>query len=153
RHGCMTLCWSMDKLGPIARSVEDCALVFGAIHGADGLDPAAVERPFSWPMLRDLRSLKVGYFEGGRAADERPELRVLRDLGVQLVPLKLPSRVPVGPLHLILDTEAAAAFDDLTRQGVTEGLNAWPRTFWKGQFVPAVEYLRANRVRTLLMRE
>src|SRR5262249_13678842 len=62
RHGCMTLAWSMDKLGPIARSVEDCALVFGAIHGADGLDAAAVDRSFGWPSRRPLKELRVGYF-------------------------------------------------------------------------------------------
>src|SRR6185436_9228803 len=83
RYGCMTLSWSMDKLGPIARSIEDCALVFGAIHGADGLDATAVDRPFSWPPRRDLRSLTVGYFEAGK---DREEVRVLRDLGVKLVP-------------------------------------------------------------------
>jgi Asp-tRNA(Asn)/Glu-tRNA(Gln) amidotransferase A subunit family amidase len=152
RHGCMTLAWSMDKVGPIARSVEDCALVFGAIHGSDGLDPAAVDRPFSWPPARDLHNLRVGYTDGGDPG-KRDDLRVLRDLGVKLVPIKLPDKLPVGPLRLILDTEAAAAFDDLTRRGVTEGLNEWPGMFRKGQFVPAVEYLRANRVRTLLMRE
>jgi Asp-tRNA(Asn)/Glu-tRNA(Gln) amidotransferase A subunit family amidase len=153
RHGCMTLAWSMDKLGPIARSVEDCALVFGAIHGFDGLDASAVTRPFSWPSPRDLRALKVGYVEDGRAAETRDDLRVLRDLGVKLVPIKLPSKYPVGAISLILGTEAAAAFDDLTREGVTEGLNNWPETFRRGEFVPAVEYLRAQRVRTLLMQE
>src|SRR5579884_1623453 len=90
RHGCMTLAWSMDKIGHIARSVEDCALVFGAIHGFDGLDASAVDRPFSWPCPRDLRTLKVGYFDSGTAADKRDDLRVLRDLGVKLVPVKLP---------------------------------------------------------------
>ena len=69
----MTLSWSMDKLGPIARSVEDCALIFAAIHGADGLDPAAVDRPFAWPPPRDLRTLRVGYVEGRKPADERDE--------------------------------------------------------------------------------
>src|SRR5207253_8997414 len=98
RAGCMTLSWSMDKLGPIGRSVEDCALVFAAIHGADGQDPAAVDRPFAWPPPRDLRSLRVGYVEGRRPADERDELEGVRDLGVQLVPIKLPDRVPVGPV-------------------------------------------------------
>jgi Asp-tRNA(Asn)/Glu-tRNA(Gln) amidotransferase A subunit family amidase len=149
----MALAWSMDKVGPLARSLEDCALVFGTIHGADGLDPAAVDRPFSWPLRRDLRSLRVGYVEGSKPAGDRDELRVLRELGVKLVPIKLPDKYPVGALHLILTVEAAAAFDDLTRKGVTEGLNSWPSTFRQGQFVPAVEYLRANRVRTLLMRE
>jgi Asp-tRNA(Asn)/Glu-tRNA(Gln) amidotransferase A subunit family amidase len=153
RHGCMTLAWSMDKIGPIARSVEDCALVLGAIHGFDGLDASAVDRPFSWPGSRDLRTVAVGYFETGTAADQRDDLRVLRDLGVKLVPLKLPGKFPVGALHLILGTEAAVAFDDLTRAGVTEGLNSWPHTFRQGQFVPAVEYLRANRIRSLVMQE
>jgi Asp-tRNA(Asn)/Glu-tRNA(Gln) amidotransferase A subunit family amidase len=152
RFGCMALSWSMDKIGPIARSVEDCALVFAAIHGADGLDPSVVDRPFGWPLRRDLRSLRIGYVEAGSAARERPELKVLRELGLKLVPIKLPDKYPVQALTLILDTEAAAAFDDLTRRGVTEGLNSWPITFRKGQFVPAVEYLRANRIRTLLMR-
>jgi Asp-tRNA(Asn)/Glu-tRNA(Gln) amidotransferase A subunit family amidase len=147
----MTLAWSMDKIGPIARSVADCALVFAALHGADGLDPAAVTRPFTWPLRRDVRALRVGYVEGKKDVSERDELRVLRDLGVKLVPIRLPDQQPVGALQLILTVEAAAAFDDLTRQGVTEGLNEWPHTFRLGQFIPAVEYLRANRIRTLLL--
>jgi Asp-tRNA(Asn)/Glu-tRNA(Gln) amidotransferase A subunit family amidase len=152
RQGCMTLSWSMDKLGPIARSVEDCALVFGAIHGADGLDAAAVDRPFSWPCRRDLRDLRVGYFEatGGK---EREELKVLKDLGVKLVAIKLPDKLPVGALNLILNVEAGTAFDELTRKGVKEGIGAWPRSFRRAQFVPAVEYVRAQRIRTLLMEE
>ncbi|HEX4588872.1 MAG TPA: amidase [Gemmataceae bacterium] len=152
RAGCMTLSWSMDKLGPIARSVEDCALIFAAIHGTDGQDPAAVDRPFAWPPPRDLRSLRVGYVEGRRPVEERTELKILRDLGVQLVSIKLPDKVPVGPLRLILNTEAATSFDDITRQGVSEGLGLWPETFREKRFVAAVDYLRANRVRTLLMR-
>jgi Asp-tRNA(Asn)/Glu-tRNA(Gln) amidotransferase A subunit family amidase len=153
RHGCMTLSWTMDKIGPIARSLEDCALVFGAIHGFDGLDPSAVSRPFTWPSARDLHALKVGYVADGAGVPDRAELRVLRDLGAQLVPIKLPSKFPLSALRLILGTEAAAAFDDVTRQGITEGLNSWPTTFRQGQFVPAVEYLRANRIRSLLMQE
>jgi Asp-tRNA(Asn)/Glu-tRNA(Gln) amidotransferase A subunit family amidase len=153
RHGCMTLSWSMDKLGPMCRSVEDCALVLGAIHGFDGFDFSAVDRPFTWPPRRDLRTLKVGYIAEQGSVNARAELRLLRDLGVRLVPIKLPSKHPLGALTLILDTEAATVFDELTRKGVTEGLNSWPRTFRKGQFVPAVEYLRANRIRTLVMRE
>ena len=153
RHGCMTLAWSMDKVGPIARSVEDCALVFGAIHGADGLDPCAVDRPFTWPLRRDLRSLRVGYVESQQPAKERAELTVLRDLGLKLIPVKLPDKYPVGALRLILTAEAATVFDDVTRKGITEGLNSWPRSFRQGQFITAVEYLRANRIRTLVMRE
>ncbi|HTK75391.1 MAG TPA: amidase [Gemmataceae bacterium] len=163
RYGCMALAWTMDKLGPIARTVEDCALVFGAVHGFDGLDPCAVDRPFTWPAKRDLKTLKVGYFEpgerggrggrGGMAATSDDSLKVLREIGVQLVPIKLPSKYPVNALNFILSVEAGTAFDDLTRQGVTEGLNAWVGTFRSAEFVPAVEYIRANRVRTLFMQE
>jgi len=130
RYGCMTLAWSMDKLGPLTRSVEDCALVLGAIHGADGLDAAAVDRPFSWPLKRDLRSLRVGYFE--YKAEEPAELKTLREMGVKLVPIKLPDKYPVSPLRIILTAEAATAFDDITRQNITEGLNTWPRTSARG---------------------
>jgi Asp-tRNA(Asn)/Glu-tRNA(Gln) amidotransferase A subunit family amidase len=152
RHGCMTLAWTMDKLGPIARSVEDCALVFDAIHGADGLDFAAVDQPFQWPPRVNLESLKVGYIEErGRDADSREELRVLRKLGFDLVPITLPENLPVWAVTLMLGTEAATVFDELTRKHITEGLNTWPETFRNGQFVPAVEYLRAARVRTKLM--
>ena len=153
RAGCMALAWSMDKVGPIARSVEDCALVFGAVHGADGLDPAAVDRPFSWPLRRDLRGLRVGYVENGMVVSEREELRVLRDLGLKPVAIKLPDKYPLAPLRHILEAEAAAAFDELTRQGVTAGLNEWPGIFRQAMFVSAVDYIRANRVRTLVMRE
>jgi Asp-tRNA(Asn)/Glu-tRNA(Gln) amidotransferase A subunit family amidase len=150
RHGCMTLSWSMDKLGPICRAVEDCALVFGAIHGFDGLDASAVDRPFHWPYPRELKSLTVGYIPG-QPLDK--ELAVLRGLGVKLVPIELPKKYPLDAIQMMLGVEAAAAFDEITRQGVTDGLNSWPQTFRRGQFVPAVEYLRANRLRTLVMRE
>jgi Asp-tRNA(Asn)/Glu-tRNA(Gln) amidotransferase A subunit family amidase len=153
RHGCMSLAWSFDKIGPIARSIEDCALVLDAIHGADGLDPTAVDQPFAWPPRVSLRGLKIGYFEDrAKAADDRDELKVLRDLGATLIPIRLPQDYPASAVVLMLDTEAAAVFDELTRKHVTEGLNDWPETFRQGQFVPAVEYLRASRVRTLLMR-
>ena len=122
RYGCMTLAWSFDKIGPIARSVEDCAIVFSAIHGFDGFDATVVDRPFDWPLRRDLRSLKVGYVEENTPAADRDELHVLKDLGVKLVPIKLPSKYPVNALTMILDTEAAAVFDEFARQGITDGL-------------------------------
>ena len=153
RHGCMALSWSMDKIGPIARSVEDCALVLDAIHGFDGRDGTAVDQPFDWPAKRQVRDLKIGYVEGKQPAGERAELKVLGDLGATLVPIRLPEKYPIWPVTLILNTEASAVFDDLTRRGISEGLNSWPRSFRQGQFTPAVEYLRAQRVRTLLMRE
>lgn len=152
RAGCMTLSWTMDKLGPICRSIEDCALVFGAIHGADELDNASVTRPFRWPLNRDLRSLKVGYLETKKDVKDRTDLQVLRDLGVKLLPIQLPDKYP-AETSTILYAECAAAFDDLTRKGSDEGINTWGHTFRQGQYIPAVEYIRANRIRTLLMRE
>ncbi len=153
RHGCMSLSWSMDKIGPIARSIEDCALVFDAIHGHDGLDPTAVDQPFDWPPQVNLGTLKIGYVEESQQpSDQREELKVLRALGFELVPIELPKDYPLDAITLMLGTEAAAVFDEFTRNHVSEGLNRWPETFRQGQFVPAVEYLRAARVRTLLMR-
>lgn len=153
RSGCMTLAWSMDKIGPIARSILDCALVFDVIHGADGQDAAAIDQPFPWPAAQPLESLKIGYIEEPRRPSAtRPELKMLRQLGFSLVPITLPSEIPVWAITIMLSVEAATAFDDLTRKHVVEGLNEWPETFRMGQFVPAVEYLRAARVRTTLMR-
>lgn len=150
RFGCMSLCWSLDKIGPICRTVEDCALVLDVIHGADGRDPTAVDRPFSWPVERDLSSLRVGYFP---EKEEQSELDRWKQLGVQLVPIELPRTLPIDSLDTILVTEAAAVFDELTRQGQLEGIGPWPNTFRAGQFIPAIEYLRANRVRGLLMKQ
>ena len=153
RYGCMSLCWSMDKLGPICRSVEDCALVLGAIHGYDRRDVASVTREFDWPPKREVGKLTVGYFENDKPLDERREIGVLERLGVTLKAIQLPSKHPIGPLTIILDTESAAVFDPLTRQGIRDGIGKWATTFREGQFVPAIEYLRANRVRTLLIQE
>ncbi len=178
RHGAMALCWSMDKIGPIARSIEDCALVFAAIHGADPHDPSAVDRPFEWPSPRDIRSLRIGYvpalFDEDRTrfgetdaekqglrdwqANDQRALDTLRQLGVQLVEIKLPQDPSAGSISFILVAEAAASFDELTRDGrddtlVRQVADAWPNVFRQGQLIPAVEYIRANRIRTLLMRD
>ncbi|MEM9657684.1 MAG: amidase, partial [Planctomycetota bacterium] len=153
RDGCMTLSWTMDKIGPMCRSVEDAALVLDAIHGADGRDPTAANHPFAWPPTCDLRNLRVGYFRSDDeiAPQERSELEMLGELGVKLVEIALPDELPVRPVALMLGVEAAAAFDDFAREGVEEGLNSWPATFRRHQFTPAVEYLRAARVRTMLL--
>jgi len=154
RYGCMTLAWSMDKVGPICRSLEDCAIVFGAIHGHDGRDGTAVNQPFTWPMQGGLSELRVGFFESSsEPPEDRADLRVLRELGVKLVPVRLPETLPVWAMTIILNTEAATVFDELTRNNITEGLNSWPNSFRQGAFVSAVEYLRANRLRTMLMME
>ena len=149
RAVCMTLCWSLDKLGPMARCVEDCALVLGAIHGSDPKDPAAVDRPFNWPGTRALKELRVGHFGGTSEAD----LKVLKDLGVQLVPIALPQGIANTIIGMILDVESATAFDDITRAGVNEGIGLWGGTFRRARFVSAVDYLRAQRARTILMRQ
>lgn len=149
----MALAWSMDKIGPLARTVEDCAFVFAAIQGVDPLDPSTIDQGFRWPCARSLSSIRVGYVAGNRTIEEREELRALKELGVQLVPITLPSKLPVNALYTILTAEAGATFDDLTRKGVKEGIGTWPATFQQAQFIPAVEYIRANRVRTLIMQE
>ncbi|MCA9122780.1 MAG: amidase [Planctomycetaceae bacterium] len=154
RYGCMTLAWSMDKIGPICRSLEDCAIVFGAIHGHDGRDGTAVNRPFIWPLQRELSTLRVGYLSSeGDVIEDREELRILKKLGVQLSPIQLPDSLPVWAMTLVLNTEAATVFDELNRNNVTEGLNTWPNSFRQGAFLSAVDYLRANRLRTMLMKE
>jgi Asp-tRNA(Asn)/Glu-tRNA(Gln) amidotransferase A subunit family amidase len=151
RHGCMTLSWSLDKIGPLCRSLEDCALVFGVIHGRDGLDASAVDRPFSWPPRRDLKTLKVGYFKDETA---EADLKVLRDeIGVKLVPVELPRKHLYRELVVIMVAEAAAAFDELTRQGLAKGPDTWKPYFRAARFVSAGDYLRANRIRALLMQE
>jgi Asp-tRNA(Asn)/Glu-tRNA(Gln) amidotransferase A subunit family amidase/Asp-tRNA(Asn)/Glu-tRNA(Gln) amidotransferase C subunit len=154
RAGCMPLSWTLDKLGPITRAVEDCALVFDAIHGRDGLDATVVDRPFSWPATDSIRKLKVGYVENKRPLEERPEIVTLRKLGVQLVPIKLPhDDLPVSALTVILAAESADIFEQFTRSGDVEGMNYWPKLWRRAHFIPATEYLRANRVRSVVMSE
>jgi len=153
RHGCMSLAWSMDKIGPITRSVEDCALVLAAFHGSDGFDPTATNQPFEWPPHNDLRQMTIGYLETRTPPEKRKDLLVLRELGATLKKVSLPRKYPAWAMTLILNVEAAAAFDPLARSGDTDGLNRWPGALQQGQFTPAVEYIRANRARTLAMRE
>ncbi len=186
RYGAMALSWTMDKIGPMCRSVEDCALVFNAIYGSDGRDETCVDAPFNWNPETPLSSLKIGYIAsefdaiggpgggggGGRGgvspeearqrAEERNRLLkealdVLRGAGAKLEPMTLPD-FPANALGFILSAEAAAAFDDLTRsKGIDElteqGPGAWPNTFRSSRFIPAVEYIRAQRARTLLNRQ
>lgn len=125
--------------------------MFAAIHGADGKDVTAVDRPFAWPNHKPLDQYTVGFTA---ESEGKPELKVLKDLGVKLVPIKLPFHLLLPALQVILNVESAAAFDDITKAGVTKGIGPyWARGFRTGRFVPAVEYLRAQRVRTLLMHE
>jgi Asp-tRNA(Asn)/Glu-tRNA(Gln) amidotransferase A subunit family amidase len=164
RAGAMALSWSMDKIGSICRSVEDCALVFEAIHGPDGKDLTVVDLPFRWDPSLDLKIIRVGYLKKAFERDyptrknDRVSLDVIRGLGVELVPFDLPENLPVDSLAFILNAEAAAAFDELTRSNrddllVRQVRNAWPNIFRQARFIPAVEYIQANRIRTLLMQE
>jgi Asp-tRNA(Asn)/Glu-tRNA(Gln) amidotransferase A subunit family amidase len=165
RHGAMALSWSMDKIGAICRSVEDCALVFAAIYGPDGRDRSVVDAPFDWDAELDIKRLRLGYvksaFEEEREEQEEwkrfdaATLETLGSLGLDLVPIELPD-LPVGALSFILNAEAAAAFDDLTLSNrddlmVRQVANAWPNVFRHARLIPAVEYIKANRVRTLAM--
>lgn len=164
RHGAMALSWSMDKIGPITRSVEDCALVFNAIYGPDGNDPTVMAAPFRYAPLTTLKGVRVGYvkktFESNypNRVNDSLTLQTLRKLGAELVPFDLPTGVPAGRISFLLTVEAAASFDELTRSGrddlmVRQGKNAWPNAFRSSRFVPAVEYIQANRARTRLINE
>ena len=154
RAGCMSLAWTMDKVGPIVRSVEDAALVFAAIHGADGLDPTVVNKPFQWPGQKKLSQMRVGYVERNNVAeDEREELKHLRALGVLLVKVTLPQMPGLHNLPKIIDIEGAAAFEAMLKRNETEGWNTWPGSFRSAQFISALDYLRFMRLRRRLMVE
>ncbi|TXK46440.1 amidase [Pontibacter qinzhouensis] len=163
RYGAMALSWSMDKIGPIARSAEDCAIVFNAIYGPDVNDLSVREAPFNYNTSLDPKKLRVGYLKKdfernyGFKANDSLALLALRNAGIELVPLELPD-FPVRDLVLTISVEGAAAFDELTRSGrdsllVQQHKNAWPNTFRAARFIPAVEYLQAQRVRTLLIQQ
>ena len=164
RHGAMALSWSMDKIGPMCRSATDAGLVFGAIHGPDGKDPTCHDRPFNWAPSRGIAGLRIGYFktafeaEHATKAFDSSALEVLRGMGAELIPVALPTDIPIGPLRIILSAEAAAAFDEITRTNaddrmVRQNRGAWPNSFRVAHFIPAVEYIQANRIRSLLMQK
>jgi len=209
RFGAMALSWTMDKIGPMCRSVEDCAIVFNAIYGPDGRDETTADAPFVWNPDIPLSKLRVAYLKnefdpppppsgrggrgegaaasppagtpgGGAAAAGRggrgglsPEelqrqrearlkifndvLDVYRKAGAELEPVEIPANITsiAGSIGFVLTTEGAAAFDDLIRSKDANdpSLNTWPNQFRTHRFVPAVEYIRAQRARTLLIRE
>lgn len=197
RTGAMALSWSMDKLGPICRAVEDTALVLDAIYGPDGGDRAVQPAAFNWDANLDWHKLRVGYLKTNfehpfeePAAPEKPEsemspeqkkkfeeaktrreqfrahatydqrfnqaaIQKLQSMGVNLVPVELP-KYPYDAMVPLLEVEAAAAFDELTRTGRDKLLTGqapgdWPNIFRTARFVPGVEYVQANRARMLAM--
>ena len=189
RTGAMALSWSQDKLGPLCRTVEDCALILEVIHGPDGQDRSVQPAAFNWNSQEDWRKFRVGFLESefkfDRAAlEERVKnfrgitdagkaqfiasaeydqkfndaaLAKLRQMGVQMAPVELP-KLPYQPMVTILDVEAAAAFDELTRSGrdklmTSQGPSDWPNAFRSARFVPAVEYVQANRAKFMAMQQ
>ncbi|WP_028665455.1 amidase [Runella zeae] len=163
RYGAMALSWSMDKIGPMTRSVEDCALVFDAIKGPDGYDATVRDLPFNYEPLKTLKGMRIGYlkkaFESNypNRANDSLTLSKLRELGAELVAFELPS-YPLGDLTIAIGVEGGAAFDELTLtnkddQMVRQIKNAWPNEFRSARFIPAVEYVQAQRVRTKMIQD
>ncbi|MCK5067021.1 MAG: amidase [Bacteroidales bacterium] len=159
RSGAMALSWSMDKVGPLCRSAMDCAIVFDAIRGPDPADKTLIDAGFTWPGEVDLSELKIGYFERAFDAEyavsrfDKQTLRVLRRMGAELIPVNLENpEIPTHAISFILEVEAAAAFDELTRSDrdtflVRQHRYAWPNLFRTARYITAVEYIQAMRIR------
>lgn len=161
RYGAMALSWTMDKIGPITRSVEDAAIVFQAIQGKDERDPFTFDAAFNYSDEMEPKFLRIGYVKSDFdrqypfKSQDSLTLATLKKLGYYLIPIELPEMPELG---MILSAEAAAAFDELTRSGQDDQLvrqirRAWPNTFRAARFIPAVEYIQANRLRTQLIAE
>lgn len=159
RAGGMTLCWTLDKVGPICRSVEDCALVLAAINGGDPADLGSIDAPFDVDCVGGIAGLRVGYlpeaFGAGATAVEHDALAALRGLGVTVVEASLPD-LPYAALVNLLYAEAAAAFEELTLSGQDDLLtwqeaNAWPNVFRRARFLSAVDHVQLDRLRLVVM--
>ncbi len=164
RHGVMSLAWSMDKVGPMAKSAADCAIVFDHMIDADHRDPTLIAAPFHLEVV-DPASLRVGYLKEAIEADTsinatnlREALDTLRSLGVALIEKKLPTNFPFAVFDVILRAESGAFFDALIRsphvdQLVQQGQRSRANSLRQSRFIPAVEYLQANRHRRRLINE
>ena len=165
RYGAMGLSWTMDKIGPICRGVEDCAAALNGMYGPDGRDLTVGDVPFNWEPARPIGNMRIGYIKTEFDQQQDPErktiyqqaLDALKAAGANLQPIEMP-KFSVGALRIILVAEAATAFDDITRDGRVNQLSGqepgdWPNTFRSSRFIPAVEYIRAQRARRLLMQE
>ena len=164
RAGAMTLCWSLDKVGPITRSAYDAAIVFETINGGDTEgDKAAVNAPFSYANVTDIKKLRIAYPKNlfDTLKKDRNEWRTLETfekMGVKLIPIQWKTSVPSRIMGVVLQSEAAAAFDEMTRTNLddeltSQGRFAWPNNFRAARFIPAVEYINANRLRSKMMLE
>ncbi|MFP4018974.1 MAG: amidase [Bacteroidales bacterium] len=164
RAGAMALSWTMDKIGPICRTAKGSAMVFDAIKGPDNIDLTVKDYAFNFDASKDVSSLKVGYLKNlfeedyGAKQNDSITLQKLEEMGVELEEVSLPEDLPVEAMNFILNVEAAAAFDKLTHTEKDDELtrqvkDAWPNVFRSARFVPAVEYIQANRMRTMVMDE
>lgn len=165
RNGVMTLSWSLDKVGPICRSAEDCAIVFDIIHGVDEADKTTQTLPFNYDGEVDFSQLKFGFLEEHFEKDtvnlnNEATLEKLRGLGADMQAVSMPdsTTLPVKVLSLIMYAEAGAAFDDLTRYNLDDSMvrqdeGARPNALRQSRFIPAVEYIMANRYRYQLIQE
>jgi Asp-tRNA(Asn)/Glu-tRNA(Gln) amidotransferase A subunit family amidase len=165
KFGAMALSWSMDKLGPITRSVEDCAIVFNAIQGADSKDLSLISAPFNYssPQGASLKGMRIGFIKSefnrkyANSANDSLSLKKIKDMGAELVEIELPD-LPYRDMIIILGAESGAAFEDLTLSNrddlmVRQDKNAWPSGFRSSHFIPAIEYIQANRARAILIEE
>lgn len=162
RTGAMTLCWSLDKLGPMTRSVEDTMLVLRAISGPDAFDVSSVPRQLDFDAAAPVTGLRVGYFpswmkESPATDVDREALETVRKLGMVATEVTLPDW-PYGALNLVLFAEAAAAFEELTLTGQASQLksqvnDAWPNLFRQARFLSAVDFVQADRLRRMVALE
>jgi Asp-tRNA(Asn)/Glu-tRNA(Gln) amidotransferase A subunit family amidase len=162
RSGAMVLCWSLDKAGPICRSAEDDAIVYYYISGTDGKDPSAIQHAFNYHQRIDVKKLRFAYAANyfKRLSKESPEWKVLdayKAMGIDIKAVDFPDSAvyPVNLVSTILDAESAAAFDELTRTNRDDLIERqdkgfWPNTFRSARMIPAVEYINANRYRSIL---
>ena len=164
RTGAMALSWTMDKVGPMCRSAQDCAIILNAIYGPDGMDKAVINAPFNYNTDQDIGSLKIGYLKNlfeknySNRSNDSIALMVFHEMGIHPQPVSLPENLPYSAMYMILAAESAAAFDELTRSNnddllVRQDKNAWPSFFRVARLIPAVEYIQANRIRNLLIEE
>lgn len=161
RTGAMALCWSMDKVGPLTRTVQDAAMVLQAIDGADPGDPSSLDVPLALDLQRPLSEIRVGFMPGwfadpGLSEPEREIPEQVRELGVQVVELPSLPELPYAALYTVLYAEAAAAFEALTLDGRDDELTwqddaAWPNSFRRARLLSAIDLVQADRIRRQLM--
>ena len=165
RSGAMTLSWSLDKVGPICRSAEDAATVFSFIHGTDGKDESAVNRSFNLSKKSGIKNLRIGYAKNhferlDSNSQEWGVIKAFREQGIEVQPMYLPDTdvYKFDIIGLVIGAEAAAAFDEFTRVGLDDQMTRqtrydWPNYFRVSRMIPAVEYVNANRHRSVLMQK